>query len=245
MQRTYLTELIDMYLYAKKRPLSAKEIWDGIRGRYYPYDNESTLVAKVFGGEIPWRAIEDQISSDILDNKCTSYGKVGSDPVRFYDRSELSEGQALKLIEKESPSAQSQGKSRCLRKDWAKKNATYYSSRIAVHYVMAELFRRKCIMGSTEGNAAAIDLLGQTENGKHFSVQVKSMWTSFIRCWLVGYVEPEKDLFFVLVNIPPAELETPHFYVLTSEETMKLRQWEIEEYRKRRMQEEKPTQKSN
>jgi hypothetical protein len=101
----------------------------------------------------------------------------------------------------------------------------YHTQWAAQFYVAAELTRRGYLIALTLGNAKATDLLVSSDSGKHFRVEVKGQ--SKRNFWLYDRVEPQDDLFYILVALGKVG-EHPRFNVLSSTEAMT----EYDEYKR-------------
>lgn len=99
--------------------------------------------------------------------------------------------------------------------------ATRYRTQWATQfYAAAELTRRSYLVSLTFGNASVTDLHVQSPNGRLFTVDVKGQANRSF--WLVQRRPPNPDHFFVLVYLPPV-FAAPRFFVLSSDELMRLR----------------------
>lgn len=69
------------------------------------------------------------------------------------------------------------------------------------YFVAAELHRRNYSVAITSGNAKAIDLYGQPENGEPFEVQVKAIQNAKRYCWNIQKDEVRSNTYYVFVNL--------------------------------------------
>ena len=89
-------------------------------------------------------------------------------------------------------------------------------------FAAAELTRRGYLVSLTFGNAQVADLLVQSPNGNHFTVDVKGQSSKGF--WLIQQRRPSlPDHYFILVYLPKNG-EPPKYYILRSEELMKKRE---------------------
>jgi hypothetical protein len=105
------------------------------------------------------------------------------------------------------------------------KQANRYKTQwTAQFFAAAELTRRGYLVSLTFGNAPTSDLLVQSPIGTQFTVDVKGQSTK--NFWLIQRRDLNPNHYFILVYLPN-NLNTPRYFVLSSDELMKRR----EEYR--------------
>jgi hypothetical protein len=88
-------------------------------------------------------------------------------------------------------------------------------------FAAAELTRRGYLVSLTFGNAQVADLLVQSPNGNHFTVDVKGQSSKSF--WLIQQRPLLPDHYFILIYLPKNE-ESPKYFVLSSNELMKKRE---------------------
>ncbi len=93
----------------------------------------------------------------------------------------------------------------------------YRTQWAAQFYAASELTRRDYVVSFTLGNSPVFDLVVVSPNGKKFMVDVKGL--SSKNFWLVREREPQDDLFYILVYLPP-DLQPPQTFILASRELM-------------------------
>jgi hypothetical protein len=94
------------------------------------------------------------------------------------------------------------------------------------YLVAAELYRRGWSVGMTMGNAKAIDLYAE-KNDKRIAVQVKAIYKRKNVGWPIMKDKIKKNCFYILVNLNADKMETPDYFILTSNEAKaKVKQYE-------------------
>ena len=82
-------------------------------------------------------------------------------------------------------------------------------------FVAAELTRRRYLVSLTFGNAKFADLIVETPNNRHFSVDVKGQ--SSKSYWIIKPPENNRnDQYFILVYVPRDLTEPPQYFILSS-----------------------------
>jgi hypothetical protein len=80
----------------------------------------------------------------------------------------------------------------------------------------AELTRRGYLVSLPFGNARFTDLMVETPNDRHFSVDVKGQSTK--SWWIIKPPEPDNDGYFILVYVPQDLKQAPSYYILSSKD---------------------------
>lgn len=89
-------------------------------------------------------------------------------------------------------------------------------------YVAGELSRLGYNVTVTFGNTKAIDLLIEKE-GKVYMIQVKGIQANPSICWNLDKRKAKENTYFILVNLHVNKPQSkPEFFVLTSDEALKL-----------------------
>lgn len=93
----------------------------------------------------------------------------------------------------------------------------YQTQWAAQFYTAAELTRRGYLATFTLGNAPDVDLLCISPSGRHFKIDVKGLASK--NFWLIREREPQSDLYYVLVYLPPT-FDPPQYFILHSSTLM-------------------------
>ena len=102
------------------------------------------------------------------------------------------------------------------------KLGTRYRTQWATQFfASAELTRRGYLVSLTFGNAPSSDLLVQSPNGSHFTVDVKGQSNKSF--WLIQPRPSSSDHYFMLVYLTKNG-EMPTYFILSSDELMKKRE---------------------
>ncbi|MFH1369777.1 MAG: hypothetical protein ABII09_00580 [Planctomycetota bacterium] len=102
-----------------------------------------------------------------------------------------------------------------------KQTTRYKTQWAAQFFAAAELTRRGYLVSLTFGNAPTSDLLVQSPIGTQFTVDIKGQLTK--NFWLIQRRELTPNHYFILVYLPN-NLDTPRYFVLSSDELMKRRE---------------------
>jgi predicted AAA+ superfamily ATPase len=87
------------------------------------------------------------------------------------------------------------------------------------YFVAAELYRRGWSVGMTIGNAKAVDLFAEKED-KRVAIQVKAIYKRKNVGWPIMSDKIKKDCFYIFVNLNADKMDTPDYFICTSEEAM-------------------------
>jgi predicted AAA+ superfamily ATPase len=85
------------------------------------------------------------------------------------------------------------------------------------YFVAAELYRRGWSVGMTIGNAKAVDLFAEKDE-RIIAIQVKSIYKKKNNGWPIMFDKVKKDCFYIFVNLNADKMESPDYYICTSEE---------------------------
>ncbi|MDP2653905.1 MAG: hypothetical protein Q8Q08_07735 [Candidatus Omnitrophota bacterium] len=96
------------------------------------------------------------------------------------------------------------------------------------YFVAAELYRRGWSVGMTVGNAKAVDLFAQ-KGDKRVAIQVKAIYQKKNVGWPITKNKIRRDCFYVFVNLCADKMETPEYFICTSDEA----KGNVKEYKER------------
>jgi hypothetical protein len=100
-------------------------------------------------------------------------------------------------------------------------NKRYQTQWTTQFYAAAELTRRGYLVALTFGNALKTDLMVESPNGHHFTIDVKGQANKSF--WLVQQRARDPDHYFILIFLPK-DNTAPQFFVLSSDELMRRRE---------------------
>jgi len=86
------------------------------------------------------------------------------------------------------------------------------------YFVAAELYRRGWSVGMTIGNAKAVDLFAEKDN-KRIAIQVKAIYKKKNVGFPIMRDKVKDDCFYIFVNLNADKMESPDYYICTSDET--------------------------
>lgn len=86
------------------------------------------------------------------------------------------------------------------------------------YFVAAELYRRGWSIGMTIGNAKAVDLFAEKDN-KRIAIQVKAIYKKKNVGFPIMRDKVKDDCFYIFVNLNADKMESPDYYICTSDET--------------------------
>ncbi|MDA3954376.1 MAG: hypothetical protein PF485_12080 [Bacteroidales bacterium] len=94
------------------------------------------------------------------------------------------------------------------------------------YFVAAELYRRGWSVGMTIGNAKAVDLFAEKDE-RIVPIQVKAIYKKKNVGWPLMEMSIKNDCFYIFVNLNVDKMESPDYYICTSNETKeKVKQYE-------------------
>jgi len=88
------------------------------------------------------------------------------------------------------------------------------------YFVAAELYRRGWSVGITIGNAKAIDMLAE-KDGTVTQIQVKTIYRTKSVGWPIDKQQIKRGIFYIFVNLMADKMESPEYFICTSEEVIK------------------------
>jgi len=85
------------------------------------------------------------------------------------------------------------------------------------YFVAAELYRRGWSVGMTIGNAKSVDLFAEKDE-RTIAIQVKSIYKRKNVGWPIMINKIRSNCFYIFVNLNADKMESPDYYICTSEE---------------------------